>query len=644
MMAPETHVGDWQLALPYTLPLLVSGLFSFLIALIAWRRRTIMGALPLVFLSLAAAEWSVAYALEIAFATTPAAIWLARIQYLGIMTLPVAWVLFALTYANLGHRINRRLITGLLAIPLLTQIAVWTNDLHGLIWPSISLNTAGPIPILEFGHGIGFWICNLYAHISLAFGVVILLRAFLQAQGLYLRQVVVFIGGAIAPWLGNGLYVLDLTPWPGLDLSPFGFSLTAGALAFGIFRLRFLNVVPIARDLVFENMSEGVIVIDEHDRLIDMNRTSQRALGRSVAELIGLPIGRVLESWPYLVEYSQRATYGQHEIEADINGLPRVLNINLSPLYDRGARLRGRLIVWHDITALKQTEAMLRERNEELIALQQSLLLAKDEAEAANHAKGAFLAHMSHELRTPLSAIIGFTDLIRLEQRNRTEPLYTEELSAIKASAQHLLTMINNILDLSKIDSGKLELQNEPFAICDVVQHATSIIRPLVAYNDNNLVVECPANIGLMEGDETKVNQVLLNLLSNAAKFTERGTISLRIWKESASVEAVAGADPRSWVIFAISDTGVGIAPEHLSSLFKEFTQVHKTARAKRGGTGLGLAISQHFCRLMGGDITVTSAVNQGTTFTVRLPCSTTGMFLDEFESADSTAEMLQVH
>ncbi|GIW01684.1 histidine kinase N-terminal 7TM domain-containing protein [Roseiflexus sp.] len=621
-MADVTTTG-WQPALPYTLPLVISASLAVIVAMFVWQRRAVPGARPLIVLSIAAAVWSFAYAMEIAATPAPIALFWARVQYLGIMTLPVAWIAFTLEYAGLKPRLTRRTMAGILIVPALTQIAVWTNDYHGLIWPQIRLNTEGPFPILDFDHGPAFWVCNIYAHICLASGTLILLWRFVRSQRLYLSQIVVFLIGALAPWIGNGLYVLNLTPWTGLDLSPFGFTFTAGAIAFGAVRLRFLDVVPIARDIVLESMSQSVIVLDDDNRIVDINRAAQHVIGCTAAEVIGKPIRQALSRWPQVLDRYYNIVELNEEVQLEIEGRPLVLDVLISPLRDRNGRLRGRLIVWHDITRLKQIEEVLRQRNDELTALQQTLMVARDQAEAAHRAKSAFLAHMSHEVRTPLSAILGYTDLIRLDLTRRGQSVYQEELEAIHASAQHLLTMINNILDLSKIDAGRMPLYIELFSIEALVHNVTQTARPLAARNGNSLTVIRAPDADLMTSDKTKIRQVLLNLLSNAAKFTENGAISLRIWRElSLSPAMKAIDDGADWIVCEIADTGIGIAPEHLPLLFQDFSRIEDADHRRYGGTGLGLAISRQFCRLMGGDITVASAPGKGTTFTVRLPAT----------------------
>ncbi|HZO25743.1 MAG TPA: ATP-binding protein, partial [Chloroflexota bacterium] len=186
---------------------------------------------------------------------------------------------------------------------------------------------------------------------------------------------------------------------------------------------------------------------------------------------------------------------------------------------------------------------------------------------------------------------------------------FLPDLQRINAAGKHLLGLINDILDLSKIEAGRMDLFLETFEVGRLVRDVQGIVQPLVEKNGNRLSIECPDDLGTMQADLTKVRQALFNLLSNAAKFTDHGTISLTVRRE-----------PDDWLTFAVSDTGIGMTEEQLGRLFEAFSQAEASTRSKYGGTGLGLAISRHFCRLMGGDLTVTSAHGEGSTFTVRLP------------------------
>jgi signal transduction histidine kinase len=228
-------------------------------------------------------------------------------------------------------------------------------------------------------------------------------------------------------------------------------------------------------------------------------------------------------------------------------------------------------------------------------------------AEASEH-KSQFLANMSHELRTPLNAIIGVSEMLREDAAAAGQDL--EPLDRVLGGARHLLALINDILDLSKIEAGRMELQLEDFALAPLIDGVVKTIEPLAAKNGNRLKVHCDPAI--LHTDSMRLRQALLNLLSNSNKFTERGTIS---------VDARQRQDNgRDWVTIAVADTGIGMTPEQMGKLFQEFSQADASTTRKYGGTGLGLAISKRFCQMMGGDITVASAPGRGSTFTIRLP------------------------
>jgi signal transduction histidine kinase len=232
-------------------------------------------------------------------------------------------------------------------------------------------------------------------------------------------------------------------------------------------------------------------------------------------------------------------------------------------------------------------------------------------AEASQH-KSQFLANMSHELRTPLNAIIGVSEMLRED----TEALKqdTEPLDRVLGAGRHLLALINDILDLSKIEAGRMELALSSFALAQLIADVVKTIEPLAAKNFNKVAAHCDSGIGTMHADQMRLRQALLNLMSNANKFTERGTIR---------IDARQGRENgRDWITIAIADSGIGMTPEQMGKLFQEFLQASASTASKYGGTGLGLAISRRFCQMMGGDITVESELGRGSTFTIRLPRS----------------------
>ena len=276
--------------------------------------------------------------------------------------------------------------------------------------------------------------------------------------------------------------------------------------------------------------------------------------------------------------------------------------LSVSRLKGPDGEVTGLLFVAMDITERKKAE--------------RNILEAMRAAEAANRTKSAFLANMSHELRTPLNAIIGYSEMLQEEAEDIGQDDFIPDLKKIRAAGKHLLSLINDVLDLSKIEAGKMDLFLEDFDVSHMVEDVATTVHPLIEKNSNTLKVNCPKDIGRIHADLTRVRQVLFNLLSNASKFTDKGEVTIE-----ASREARGGAD---WIIFRVKDSGIGMTEEQIGRLFQAFSQADASTTRKFGGTGLGLAISLKFCEMMGGKISVTSEPGKGSTFTMEIPAVVT--------------------
>lgn len=260
----------------------------------------------------------------------------------------------------------------------------------------------------------------------------------------------------------------------------------------------------------------------------------------------------------------------------------------------------------------EETLRELEDRNDRLRDSEEALASARDQAEEGSRAKSMFLANMSHELRTPLNAIIGYSELIAEDAQDAGDENLADEVARIRGAGHHLLSLINDILDLSKIEAGRMDYESLDFDLAQCVAQVVETATPLAAKKDIRLVVEVEGDLGELRSDPTKVRQVLLNLLSNACKFTAEGEVELSVRRE-----AKRG---RPGVLLAVRDSGIGIAPENLEQIFDEFSQAEDSTTRKFGGTGLGLAIARRFCEGLGGSLDAQSTLGEGSTFTVWLP------------------------
>ena len=355
-------------------------------------------------------------------------------------------------------------------------------------------------------------------------------------------------------------------------------------------------------ELVRNNPVAIVTLNGDHD-VVSCNPAFEKLYGYTQDEVIGHNLDDLITTEATrseAVAYTQQA--GDHAVQGISqrrrkDGSMVDVEVLAVPVVLDGERV-GLMGLYHDISGL---------------------LSARRDAESANSAKSQFLASMSHELRTPLNAIIGYSEMLQEDAATAGQSEFIPDLEKIHSAGKHLLALINDVLDLSKIEAGKMELYVEAFETRRVVEEVATTVRPLMQKNSNVLELDCGPDLGEMKSDVTRLRQVLLNLLSNASKFTDAGKISLKVSRE------IQGPGAQDWVTFTVSDTGIGMTQEQMSRLFQAFAQAEAGTARKFGGTGLGLAISRRFCEMMGGTLTVQSEFGQGSAFAMRLPATAPG-------------------
>jgi PAS domain S-box-containing protein len=354
-------------------------------------------------------------------------------------------------------------------------------------------------------------------------------------------------------------------------------------------------------ETLVRNSPVAIVTLDRDHNIVACNPAFEKLFGYTTDEAVGQNLDGLITTE---ATRSEAEGYTRGALGGAVHGIGRrvrkdgtlvdveVLGV---PVIVEGTRV-GLMGLYHDIS---------------------ELLEARRDAEAANSAKSQFLASMSHELRTPLNAIIGYSEMLEEDVEDLGQPALTGDLQKIHTAGKHLLSLINNILDLSKIEAGKMDVFAEEFTVAGMLDDVVSTVQPLIEQNANTLSIEANGELGVMHSDLTKVRQMLLNLLSNASKFTEQGTITLMVDREVAPTGHSADL-----LMFSVEDTGIGMTPEQMTKLFEAFSQAEASTTSKYGGSGLGLAITRRFCHLLGGDVHVQSSPGKGSTFTIQLPAS----------------------
>jgi len=550
------------------------------------------------------------YALELASTSEAIKLISFRIKFLAIVLVPVFWMLFALQYTGRTQYVTVPRIALLCVVPFMTTLLVWTNQFHGLMWKSLGVTALGDISVITNPTGTWFWVHAAYSYILIMSATYFLFRQFAGSPGVYRRQLTALLVSVIAPMIANAITIFGNQP---IDFTPFAFAITGLALTWGLLRFQLFNLVPVARTVVVDSMTDGVIVLDAQGRIVDLNPIAKGIVNRAAPEIIGLHISQAIEHLGAkldLAKWRQSSGVVQDELVMGPDDNQRVLDVRVSPLFDRRQQLSGRVVLFRDITDRKRADQQIRDQNEALVKANLELAEARKQAEHATQLKSQFLATMSHELRTPLNAVIGYTEIQLMGIAGELNPKQREYQDRVLANALHLLGLINDILDLSRIEAGRMDLLLKPFKLRPWVDGI--VLQNKVLAEEKNLHVDVEIDPRLPDqlvADSERLKQVVINLLSNAVKFTEAGFIKI----------SVAQNDSDTWRI-DVADSGIGVPVHAQETIFEEFRQVDGTSRRQFGGTGLGLAIVRKLVIMMGGHIRLKSEVGKGSIFTIILP------------------------
>jgi len=604
----------------YALPLFIGSVISAILVVLAWQRRSEPGALAFLISMFALGMWSLAYANEIVAVSAETKILWHKLAYTNIPIVVPFWLLFLLQHEQRSPRFMHFLIPFLLIEPVIFIFLTWTNEHFLLLWTNIELAFDAGLPYLDIERANGFYVHAVYSYLLLLATCGLFLRLLWRRSSLGRLQAVACVTGILAPMVINIFYLAGLNPLHPLDLTPFALVTFGVAASWLTFRFQFWEIWPAARNAIVESMNDGVIVLSKRNIVVDINPTAARLLSLPLGSALGQPIGKIMPNWANLQQLQALLSTVElgppQSVELMLlDNQTRYVDLAITNLFDRSNRASGRLITLHDVTRRKLVEqALAHERNTLTRRVEErtsDLSEANAQLARAARLKDEFLASMSHELRTPLNTILGLSEALQEQVYGPLSAKQLHALHSIEESGRHLLALINDILDVSKIEAGQLALDIRPVSVESVCQASLSLVRQIALKKQLTVTAQIAPQARLLEADERRLKQMLVNLLSNAVKFTsEGGMIGLEVT-----------ADAQTEVIrFAVWDTGIGIDPNSMPRLFQPFVQLDSSFTRHHEGTGLGLVLVYRMTEMHGGSITVDSELGKGSRFTISLP------------------------
>ncbi len=581
-------VWEWQWTM-YSLLLLLAALVMIGVGVAAWRGRDVPGSSAFLFLVGSMALWAVAYSLQIAGTTEQTKLFWGNVNHIAVAAVPIAWLAFALQFTGRRQLLTKRRVTTLSVIAVLYILLVWTNPSHGLIRESFGVQSGnnGSLLLIDQVFGPAFWAHAVYGYGLMAVGTLLFAQLFVWAPRVYRRQVGLLLVGAIVPMASNLAFHADLYAPSNFDLTPFSFLVTSVLFFVAMYRYQLLDLVPIARESVIDTLAEGIVVIDQQSRIVDINNAARTILAVGDDSIIGTNVQEVLPA----VDIPATPT-DENEVRTDVSyetdKADRRLAVTETALTNVSGTLIGRTITLRDVTEAR--------------ALQAEVSAQLDEMVAVNRELETFTTAISHDLRQPARTTERYIERVRQSEPNLSAE--NEEILAVaQTNAERMQSMLSALLQYSRIDHSDHEF--EPVSLEAVVDTATTSLRFSIEDSESTISVGELPNVN---GVEHQLVRLFQNLISNAISYS--GAEPPEISIDATTTETAH--------VITVADSGVGIDADELKYVFELFTRGQQTDPAS--GTGAGLAMCQKIVERHHGSIEIESTPGVGTEVIVRLP------------------------
>ncbi|TFG73624.1 MAG: PAS domain-containing protein [Anaerolineales bacterium] len=575
---------------PFSVPLLMAGIFAIILTVLAWNRRPVTGGTTFSLLVIAVSVWLFSGALEYMAPTLSAKIFWKNAQYLGITTAPVLWFYFVLKFTNYNETIKRHYYAAFWLYPVIMNLIVWTNPLHHLFYGNMWLNTTGIYPFLDVKSAPLSWVHLAIAYILLLVSTILLWVSYSTSSGVYRKQSQLLLIAVLLPWIAN---LSDVTHFVSpIDMTPYALTVSLTIIYVALQRYGFLEIVPVAREIIVEHLSDIVIVLDAKSRIVNLNKAARKKLGVVGENAIGRFLRDLIPQYRAILDKYKEQQEAHETLDLIVDGENICLDMQMIPLHNQRGHFTGRIISLRDISVLMKAEKALSDNERALKAYTREL-------EEQNEELDAFAHTVAHDLKQPLGILLGYSTFLTDSLGSLDQAMLKHSTLMIEQSTRKMSSIVDELLLFASVRK-KDTVEINPVAMGEVVASVLSRLDDLIKSTKTHAVV--PVAWPKARGYAPWVEEIWVNLITNAIKY---GGNPPYVLLAAEPVVYTEGDHKGSWVRFSVNDNGPGISEEAKKLLFVPFERL---GQIKFEGSGLGLSIVQRITRRLGGWIGVEGA------------------------------------